>query len=280
MKSWRLVAASAIAFLVMSAAPALAACAFGCTGGVDAFFYETQYLRPGQTVTWDTEAFLDKGAAGPDQGPFFAYLVDAGLPSRRVPQVDGGVELGTVETTTGRRPYRFDMSVTFTIPASTPLGKYAVEVCNDPCTTRLGYLWGTPVDVVSGDLEARLNERIDKLAQKVSDLRWSMPDVARRAAKRTSTALRTELAVAEENLDMRVSELELMVTQLERSLASHAEPAEREDVSQSALAGGIVVLVLGAWLIRERSRNRPQGWVRPGGPGRSGRSGRSGQSGR
>jgi hypothetical protein len=256
MRSGRVVAASAIAFLVLSAAPALAACAFGCTGGVDAFFYETQYLWPGQTVTWDAEAFLDKGAAGPDQGPFYAYLVDAGLPSRRVPQVDGGVVLGTVETTSGRGPYRFDMSVTFTIPTSTPAGKYVVEVCNHPCTTRLGYLWGTPVDVVSGDLEARLNERIDRLDQKVSNLRWSMRDRARRAAKRSSKVLRTELAVAEETLDMRVSELERGMAELEKRLASQEEPAERGDVSQSALAGGIVVLVLGGWLIRERARNR------------------------
>jgi hypothetical protein len=255
MKSWRFVALSAIAFIVMSAAPALAACAFGCTGGVDAFFYDTQYLWPGQTVTWKTEGYLDKGAAGPDDGPFFAYLVDAGLPSRRVPQVDGGVELGMVETSTRRRPYRFDATVTFTVPGSTPLGKYVVEVCDDPCENRLGYLWGTPVELVSGDIEARLNERIDRLEQKVSNLRGSMKVEARRAAKRSSKSLRVEIAVAEEKLDMRVSELALRVTKLEKRLARQEEPTERGDVSRSALAGGIVVLVLYGWFIRERRRN-------------------------
>jgi hypothetical protein len=255
MRTWRSVALSAIVFLVMSAAPALAACAFGCSGGVDAFFYDTQYLWPGQTVTWDTEAFLDKGAAGPDDGPFFAYLVDAGLPSRRVPQVDGGVELGTVETSTGRQSARFDVSVTFTVPESTPLGKYVVEVCDDPCENRLGYLWATPVEVVSGDIEARLNERIDRLEQKVSNLRGSMKVEARRAAKRSSKSLRVEIAVAEEKLDMRVSALALRVTELEKRLASQEEPAERRGASQSALAGGIVVLVLYGWFIRERRRN-------------------------
>ena len=253
MKSVRVVAASAVAILVMSSAPALAACAFGCSGGVDLFFDRTQYLWPGQTVTWSTEVFLDKGASGPEDGPFFAYLVEADRPVGKVPHVEDGAQLGTVETSTGHDPHYFNASVSFTVPASTTLGDYVVEVCDDPCANRLAYLWGTPVEIVSGDIEARLNERIDKLAQKVSDLRWSMKDVARRAAKRSSTALRTELAVAEENLDMRVSELELMVTELEKRRASEKESAEG-DASQSALVGGVVVFLLGAWLMRERWR--------------------------
>jgi hypothetical protein len=102
-----------------------------------------------------------------------------------------------------------------------------VEVCNGPCTTRLAYIGPTSVEIVSGDIEARLNERIDGLAQKLSDLGWSMPDVARRAAKRSSTALRTEFAVAEEKLDMRVSELELMVT--DTRSASHRRRSPRSE---------------------------------------------------
>jgi hypothetical protein len=63
------------------------------------------------------------------------------------------------------------------------------------------------------------------------------------------------MAVVGKKLDLRVSELELTGAGLEKRLASQEEPAERGDVSQSALAGGIVVLVLGGWLIRERRRN-------------------------
>jgi hypothetical protein len=255
MRSWRVIPLSVVAWLALSAVPALAACAFGCTGGVDAFFYDTQYLRPGQTVTWNTEAFLDKGAAGPDDGPFFAYLVDAGLQSRRVPQVDGGVELGPVETTTGGRPYRFDVSVTFTVPESTPLGKYVVEVCDSPCENRLGYLWATPVEVVSSDVEVRLIERIERLAQKVNRLRGSIKMDARRAVKSSGKVLRIEMAVAEEKLGMRLSELAIRVTELEKRLARQEEPAKRGDVAQSALAGGVVVFLLCAWFLRERRRN-------------------------
>lgn len=250
----RIVALSAIAWFVMSAMPAFAACAFGCSGGVDSFFDRTQYLWPGQTVTWSTEVYLDKRAAGPEDGPFFAYLVDAGTPVREIPHVKDGVQLGTVETSKGRDPHYLDSSVSLTVPASTPLGDYVVEICNEPCTTRLGYLWGTPVNVVSGDLEARLNGRIDRLEQKVSDLRWSMKSDARRVAKRSSNVLRVEMAVAEEKLDMHVSELELAMTELEKRFASQEEATERGDVSQSALAGGVVVFLLGAWLVRERRR--------------------------
>ena len=220
------------------------------------FFDRTQFLWPGQTVTWSTEAFLDKGAAGPKDGPFFAYLVEADRPAGRVPHVGGGVQLGTVETSTGRDPNYFEASVTFTVPAGTPLGQYVMEICDDPCENRLAYIWAAPVEVVSGDIEARLNGRIATLSQKVSDLRWSLKGHARRVAKRSSKEVRVEMAVVGEKLDLRVSELELTVAGLEKRLASQEEPAERGDVSQSALAGGIVVLVLGGWLVRERKRNR------------------------
>jgi len=83
----------------------------------------------------------------------------------------------------------------------------------------------------------------------------SMRPQARRVAKRSSEVLRAELAVAEEKLDMRVSELELRVAEVEERLASQEEPAERKDVSQSALAGGLVVFLLCAWLLRERRRS-------------------------
>lgn len=130
-----------------------------------------------------------------------------------------------------------------------------MEVCDDPCTTRLAYIGPTSVEIVSGDMEARLNERIDRLAGKVSSLRWSMKDHARRAAKRSSEELRVEMAIVEERLDMRVSELELSVVELEERLMSQEKPAERGDVSQSALAGGVVVFLLCALFVRERRRN-------------------------
>jgi hypothetical protein len=255
MKSWRFVALSAIAFLVMSAAPALAACADGCGGGMDVLAFG-EYLWPGQTVTWSADVYTDKGAGGPDDGPFFAYLVEPNRRVARVPDVDDGVPLGPVAVAMTRDRSLLDVSLTFTVPSDTRLGSYSVEVCDDPCTTRLAYIGPTSVDIVSGDIEARLNERIDRLEQKVSNLRWSMKDRARHAVKSSTKELRTALAVAEEKLDMRVSELALRVTELEKRLASQEEPAERGDVSQSALAGGIVVLVLYGWFIRERARNR------------------------
>jgi hypothetical protein len=246
---------SVVTWLVLSAVPALAVCGDGCDAGMDVLS-SGEYLWPGQTVTWNADVYTDKAAAGPDDGPFFAYLVEPNRRAARVPDVDGGVPLGSVAVDATRDPSLLDVTLAFTVPPDSPLGSFSVEVCDDPCTTRLAYIGPTSVEIVSGDIEARLNERIDRLAQKVSNLRWSMKGVARRATKRSSTALRTELAVAEEKLDMRVSVLERGVTKLEKRLASQEELAGREDISQSGLAGGIVVLVLGGWLIRERSRNR------------------------
>ena len=248
-----MVALSAIVWLVMSSAPVLAACAFGCEPALDAFSFRTEYLWPGQTETWDIETFVDKTVAGPEDGPFFAYLVEPHRRVARVPRIGGGHLLGTIETSASSDPSSFGASVTISVPQSTPLGSYSVEVCDDPCTTRLGYIGPTSVRVVSGDIEARLNERIDALSQKVRTLQASIRGDAARAARK-STKLRAEMSQLEENLDLRVSELALRVTELEERLASQEEPAERKDVSQSALAGGLVVFLLYAWLIRERRR--------------------------
>jgi hypothetical protein len=255
MRPLRVIPLSVVTWLVLSAVPALAVCGDGCGTGIDVLS-SGEYLWPGQAVTWNADVYTDKAAAGPEDGPFFAYLVEPNRRVARVPDVDGGVHLGAVTVDATRDPSRLDVTLAFTVPPDSPIGGYSVEVCDDPCTTRLAYIGPTSVEIVSGDIEARLNERIDRLAQNVSNLRWSMKGVARRAAKRSSTALRTELAVAEETLDMRVSVLERGLTELEKRLASQEEPSERGDVSQSALAGGIVVLLLGGWLIRERARNR------------------------
>jgi hypothetical protein len=257
MRSGRVVSLAAVVFLTMPAVPALAACAFGCSGGYDAFSYRTEYLWPGQTVTWSTQVYTDKNSAGPDDGPFFTYLVEPRSWGVRIPRTEGGTRLATVETETTRRN-SFDVSVTFTVPSSTPLGSYVVEVCDDPCTTRLGYMGATRVEVVSGDVEARLTERIDRLSQKVRNLQGSLSGHARRAAKSTGKVLRAEIALLEEKLDLRVSDFALRVTDLERQIASQKDPEEREDVSQSALAGGVVVLFLCGWLLRERTRNRQE----------------------
>ena len=253
-----LVSLAVLAFLTMSAVPALASCAFGCGGGYDAFSYRTEYLWPGQTVTWSTHAYTDKNATGPDDGPFFAYLVEPDKSTARVPRVQDGTRLALVETEPAKHS-AFEASVTFTVPAETPVGSYAIEVCGDPCSRRLGYFGPTRVKVVSGGVEARLLERIVELSQQVDQQRRSMGVKDRRTARTTSKTLRAEMEVVKGQLDERISDLETKLTDLEKRLASQSEPEDDEQVSQSALAGGIVVLLLFGLLLRERSRNRRLG---------------------
>ena len=250
-----LVSLAAVAFLTMSAVPAFAACAFGCAGGYDAFSHRTEYLWPGQNVTWSTGAYTDKRSSGPGDGPFFAYLVEPDESTASVPRVENGVQLAVVETGPSRH-FSFEASVTFTVPATTALGSYVVEVCDDPCTKRLGYFGPTHVEIVSGDIEARLTERIDNLSQKVDEQRRSLSGKARGSARSMSKVLRVEMDLVEEQLDEQVSDLALKVTDLEKRLASQSETGDDAEISQSALAGGIVVLLLCGWLLRERKRNR------------------------
>jgi chaperonin cofactor prefoldin len=254
MRSLRVIPLFVVAWLVLSTVPALAVCGDGCDAGMDVLS-SGEYLWPGQAVTWNAEVYTDKPAAGPDEGPFFAYLVEPNRRADRVPDVVDAALLGPVAVDTTRDPSLLDVSVTFTVPSDTPLGSYSVEVCDDPCTTRLAYIGPTSVEIVSGDVEARLNERIDRLELKVRNLAWSMKEHARRMAKRSSKAMRVEIAVAEEKLDLRVSELERGMAELEKRFASQEESGDRGDVSQSALAGGVVVFLLGAWFVRERRRN-------------------------
>ena len=250
-----LVSLAVLAFLTMSVVPAFAACAFGCAGGYDAFSHRTEYLWPGQTVTWSTHAYTDRKSSGPGDGPFFAYLVEPDGLTADVPHVEDGTLLANVETQPVRR-FSFEALVTFTVPAETPLGNYAVEVCDDPCTSRLGYFGPTRVEVVSGDIEARLQGRIDDLSIKVEEQRWSMGIKARRAAKSMSKVLRVEMEVVEEELGERISDLETKLADLEKRLVSQNEPEDDEEISQSTLAGGIVVLLLFGLFLRERSRSR------------------------
>ena len=148
--------------------------------------------------------------------------------------------------------------MTLTIPTSTPLGAYLVEVCDDPCTTRLEYLYPTRVEVVSGDMEARLNERIDALSGRLRNLRASVDGQARRARRDSSKLLSVETTL-EKRLEPEISELKSRVRELEGRLESQESAEEREDISQSTLAGGVVVLLLGAWLLGVRAHKRR--WV-------------------
>lgn len=258
MRSARFFSALAPAALVLGllvSSPAFAACFDGCGAPTDSFSYETEYLYPGQTVTWATSIYIDKQAAGPERGPFYAHLVTWPKRMTARPHVDEGLMVGAVETSPAGRRNSLDVSVSFTLPPDVPLGNYALEVCNDPCTERLAYMYPTNVQVVGDDSEARLSTRIDGLTLKVQNLRYqigrarrSMDKVARTEANRSIDPVRTFMVAQDEALDDRITELESIMDKLE------SRPAGGGGAPEGAFAVGALGLAAAGFLLARRRR--------------------------
>jgi hypothetical protein len=257
MRSTRFLSAlvpAALALGLLMSSPAFA-CYDGCGGGTDAFSYKTEYLYLGQTVTWDTSIYIDKSAVGPDQGPFYAHLVTWPKRFTARPRVDGGMMLGEVETSAAGRN-SLDVSASFTVPSDVPLGNYALEVCNEPCTERLAYLYPTNVQVVATDSEARLSERIGGLTLKLQNLRYqigrvrrSMDKVAFKEANRSIDPVRTRMVMRDGLLDDRITELEGIVEKLE------SRPAGGGGATEGAFAVGALGLAAAGLLLARRRRS-------------------------
>ncbi|MGH2790047.1 MAG: hypothetical protein ACRDJ0_03570 [Actinomycetota bacterium] len=254
MRSARLLLPVALVLGLLMSSPAFA-CFDGCGGGSDAFSYTTEYLYPGQTVTWDTSIYIDKAAAGPESGPFYAHLVTWPKRTTARPHVDEGWMLGAVETSPAGRRNSLDVSVSFTLPADVPLGTYALEVCNDPCTERLAYMYPTNVQVVANDSEARLSKRIDGLTVEVQNLRYqigrvrrSMDKVASKEANLIIDPVRTRMVTRDELLGDRITELEDIIDGLE------SRPVDGGGAPEGAIAVGALGLAAGMLLARRRNR--------------------------
>jgi hypothetical protein len=92
-------------------------------------------------------------------GPYYAYLrVDPAAAERDATQEDSplpyahpaDLQLGRVTTdeiSPARGDYSLRVSATFWLPRDLAPGEYNVTVCNDPCTTTLGWLFGSPLYV-------------------------------------------------------------------------------------------------------------------------------------
>jgi hypothetical protein len=92
-------------------------------------------------------------------GPYFAYLrVDPAAVERDASQEDDAwsyahptdLQMGPVaadEMSPAEGAYSLRVSATFRLPRDLAPGVYDVSVCNDPCTTTLGWLFSSPVHV-------------------------------------------------------------------------------------------------------------------------------------
>ncbi|HEX2050219.1 MAG TPA: hypothetical protein VHJ34_06240 [Actinomycetota bacterium] len=168
-------------------------------GGVSTFEFdddlavEVDYLVTGDVVTGTSSAYFELRARMEE--PFYAYLRPVGstwVDLRDRPSVhDDAVRVGEVEL--GRvRPFRngywADARLEFTVPDVAP-GRYALEYCNEDCTRWLGddySVYPTVVRIVASPLEARLRQRIDRVAAALEEEAVD----SRIAQTRARTALR------------------------------------------------------------------------------------------
>jgi hypothetical protein len=157
------VAAAALAALtLLTPAPASA-------GGGDWLYPDQDRYEPGEPVRLvgytqaQARSTIDEGAlTNVDwrrNGPYYAYLrVDPAAVERDAPQEGGPwpyvhttdqrlAQVAADEVTPARGDYSLRVSTTFRLPGGLAPGVYDVTVCNDPCTTTLGWLYGSPLYV-------------------------------------------------------------------------------------------------------------------------------------
>jgi hypothetical protein len=139
-------------------------------GGGDLMDPDRDRYEPGQQVTLvgyvDAVAVRRTSSDGPvtdadwrTPGPYYAYLrVDRIAVGRDLERGVGwpfvhptDVQVGRLLVEDGRQPYvSLRVGVTFRLPEHLPPDVYSVVVCNDPCTTTLGWLMDSGINVGVG----------------------------------------------------------------------------------------------------------------------------------
>ena len=159
---------AAVAAAALSALTLVAPAPAGAGGG-DWLYPDQDRYEPGQQVRFvgytqaQARSTVDERVLASAElwrnGPYYAYLrVDPAAVEHDGPQ-EGGPRpyvhptdrrLGRVaadEVTPARGDYSLRVSATFWLPRGLAPGVYDVTICNDPCTTTLGWLYGSPVYV-------------------------------------------------------------------------------------------------------------------------------------
>ena len=255
MRFVRTLAVSIVALSASMALPAPAALAGGAT-----FEFGRRYFAPDQIAVGHTNLSLHGSGSGKlRDGPYYAYLVPIGVPLRPGHIPDVAVPLGVV------RMHRLDPSwlvratIRFRVP-DVARGGHEVAICNSPCRdTVVGDLVGGWISVVGSPTEARLRERLDRLAEareraedRLGAELWTM-ERDRKAAARAATGviakLRGRIAALEDRIDDA------------RPAATRPEPVP--PVSRSSFEGlgwpvagafGLFALILLAMVLRTRRR--------------------------
>jgi hypothetical protein len=212
--------------------------------------WELAYAAVGTRVTMRSE-FSDGQQAHVSEGPWYAYL------TRESNGRTDRILLGSVRIDpTGGYPYV--ATVTFNVP-DVPTGSYWVNVCDLGCERGVGDLGGGVIALGPTAAEARLFatqhilrqiHRYD--ARTISSLRDRERELrsAVEAAERVAGTARSELAAAEERVELEAAATE----RLEAQLAGANEGIDRWRLATVIL--GVVVLIISGTFVRARHRPR------------------------
>jgi hypothetical protein len=260
--------AALAASTVLPAPPALA-------GGA-VFEFGRRYFAPDQVVVGHTTLSLHGTGSGKlRDGPYFAYLIPLGVSFGPSHIPDVAVPLGAV------RMHRLDPSwlvratIRFRVP-DVARGVHEVAICNSPCRdTVVGDLVGGWFSIVGSPSEARLRERIDRLAaartraeHRLEAELWAMRREHAAAARRT-TGVITKLRERMSSISARLIATETEVGALRAARSTPAAPQpERSLVDRFAwpLAGAITVVAIVLLLFRRRRGSPPPPRLADGSP--------------
>ncbi|HEX6420674.1 MAG TPA: hypothetical protein VFZ77_19385 [Acidimicrobiales bacterium] len=147
----RRVALVALGALLFGAAGVLLLPTSAAAGGGEWLYPLRDRYEPGETATMVGYSYVRATDVATD-GPFYAYLRTEPEARQLTPGPltvgPGDIPLGRVHLQDGPGG-RFALRVAaeFRLPADLPPGRHDVVVCNDPCTTTIGYILASSIHV-------------------------------------------------------------------------------------------------------------------------------------
>jgi hypothetical protein len=183
--------------------------------------------------------------AGPEEGPFYGYIVpahpiDDAFPP---PLPDNALYVGEVVFSGTDDSQIMDVNLDFVLPDLEP-GEYYLLHCNDPCTRQIGDTMSTRITVVEDQGQAFIADRMNRFDRTLINLR-----------ARSGNRVHNLESVAS-RLSSQVNSMEAQLATLERQLerASQAKPVSASPPwGPLAIGAGMASLIAAlarSWLLR------------------------------
>jgi hypothetical protein len=196
-------------------------------------YYEVAFT-PGDEVHASTSVWISNPGLGrPQDGPFDGYLLAARKAVYPPPVPEEAIFLGEISIDAHEPAASHSVArLTFTLPDVEP-GRYWLIHCNDPCSTSLGDIVTTPIEVVGGPGEEKLLVELGRLERRFEQRSFILG--------RSVRSLGAQLASQIGRMEVRVEKLEERVKRFENRSETES------GLLEGGLAAGAVILVLSAF---------------------------------